>query len=532
VIGPSGEPLPGRQVTLTADPSDWFAVQSSTVTDANGVATVTFTAGKAGPRILKASVNGVELTASVAFMFAGEEVEQLEMIGAKFDKKWAKDGSLMMLIPAGSVEMGDHFNEGDNDERPVHRVELDAFYMDIHEVTVGQFRGFVEDSGYAYAATWDQADYYPMGNITWNDAKAYAEWSGKRLPTEAEWEYAARGGLVGKRYPWGDDITQGTTTLKSVTDDRGFIRNWLLLGGLEWENSGTLLMSDQLSPRAKPDARFPVQETEFKEIAPKDGNFGTGLAKHLRWALYADPQHDDWQRQDQLIRTNELYLGDVVYAFTHVISPKDMKVNMQLEHGGIVVWLNGELVHLRAQPNRIDEVDGLQLRKGSNSLLLKTTNSEFGCRFVVKSSLFGEVEPLTGLAILPQIGSTPGGSFEANGYGLYDMVGNVWEWCADWFDGNYYSKSPVKNPSGPDSSPDGWRVLRGGSWTSSTSELRLANRLGSIPALPDDTDFFNRLSSALPDEDSYRSVGFRCVIDVDADGNPKLNPAGKVWNGK
>ena len=53
---------------------------------------------------------------------------------------WQKDGKVMVLIPAGSFEMGDHFNEGGNRERPVHRVELDGFYMDVHEVTVGQFR--------------------------------------------------------------------------------------------------------------------------------------------------------------------------------------------------------------------------------------------------------------------------------------------------------------------------------------------------------------------------------------------------------
>ena len=65
---------------------------------------------------------------------------------------WEKDGSEMMLIPAGSFEMGDHFNEGRDDgrEQPVHTVRLDAFYMDVHEVTVGQLREFFNQSGYRY----------------------------------------------------------------------------------------------------------------------------------------------------------------------------------------------------------------------------------------------------------------------------------------------------------------------------------------------------------------------------------------------
>ena len=107
---------------------------------------------------------------------------------------WKKDGSEMMLIPGGSFEMGDHFNEGGTNERPVHTVTLDGFYMDNSEVTVGQFKKFVEQSGYSYQGDWNTVatyslgDEYPMVSVNWNDATAYAKWAGKRLPTEAEWE--------------------------------------------------------------------------------------------------------------------------------------------------------------------------------------------------------------------------------------------------------------------------------------------------------------------------------------------------------
>ena len=201
------------------------------------------------------------------------------------------------------------------------------------------------------------------------------------------------------------------TLLQSVTDYRGFIRNWLVLGLIDWEKEATRLMSDQLNLTAKPDARFPVQETEFKELNPQDGDFGTGLAKNFRWRVYADPQHDDHQRKDQWVRFNDIYRNrerGVAYAFTRVKAPQDMKVTLQTDHGGgTAIWLNSELVHLETDhigwfPDRTDEVEGLELEEGWNTILIKTDGWELSCRFVKKNSPLSQGEPLTNLEVSPQ----------------------------------------------------------------------------------------------------------------------------------
>ncbi len=240
---------------------------------------------------------------------------------------WEKDNSQMLLIPAGSFEMGDYSKTTQPEEfmeksRPHHTIELDAFYIDIHEVTVGQFKQFLNRSGYEYNVDWDDVDQFspndddPMIYTNWYDAVAYANWAGKRLPTEAEWEYAARGGLAVKNYSWGDD----------------------------------------------------------KNLARDYANY-SGTGKADKWTYTA-----------------------------------------------------------------------------------------------------------------------PVGSFGANGYGLYDMAGNVWEWCQDWYGENYYSNSPANNPKGPETGSR--RVLRGGSWLSNTWHRRVACRINYYPAGRNIIDH-----------------GFRCVSD-------------------
>jgi formylglycine-generating enzyme required for sulfatase activity len=174
----------------------------------------------------------------------------------------------MRWVPAGEFTMGTDSDLGWPDERPAHRVRVDGFWIDEHEVTNAQFRRFVEATGYQttaerppdvraimaqvppgtppppaenlvpgslvfrptdgpvaledYAQWWkwtpgaswrhpegpgsgiEGKDDHPVVHVSWDDAEAYARWAGKRLPTEAEWERAARGGLEGKPYAWGD----------------------------------------------------------------------------------------------------------------------------------------------------------------------------------------------------------------------------------------------------------------------------------------------------------------------------------------
>jgi len=306
----------------------------------------------------------------------------------------------MIWVAGGEFVMGTDSETAWPDERPAHRVRVDGFWMDEHEVTNAEFQAFVKAAGYTttaerapsaeeilrqsppgtpapapellvpgslvftapdrpvplddYSQWWkwtpgaswkhpqgpdstiEGKDDYPVVHVSWDDAVAFARWAGKRLPTEAEWERAARGGLEGKPYVWGDQ-------------------------------------------------------------APSDT------------AIFAN------------------------------------------------IW-QGEF------PNRNSTGDG-----------------------------FAGVAPVK--------------SFPPNGYGLYDMAGNVWEWCADWYQRDLYQsragQGVVVNPAGPDRSSDPanpfapLRVQRGGSYLcndSYCSRYRPSARHGCAP------------------DTGMSHVGFRCVV--------------------
>lgn len=203
----------------------------------------------------------------------------------------------MVLLPGGTFMMGSESAAAGEDEKPVHPVTLDPFWIDEREVTVGQFRQFVEATNhvtgperagaskvFAPVTTWtltQKATWrYPEGpngpvpletepvtQVTWEDAQAYAQWAGKRLPTEAEWEFAARGGLAQQEHPWGTELRPN-----------GEFRANLWQGSFPDQN----LAQDGYAFRA-PVGKFPPNPYGLYDMA---GNVWEWTADYYQWDAY------------------------------------------------------------------------------------------------------------------------------------------------------------------------------------------------------------------------------------------------------
>lgn len=135
-------------------------------------------------------------------------------------KTGGKEEDGLVLIPGGEFVMG---TGGEGDNSPEHKVRIDPFYIDKYEVTNARYYKFCEETGRDLPEFWGMEKFHcgleypdhPVVGVSWYDASAYAEWAGKRLPSEAEWEYAARGSLPGKKFPNGNKLDKDAANFKS-----------------------------------------------------------------------------------------------------------------------------------------------------------------------------------------------------------------------------------------------------------------------------------------------------------------------------
>jgi formylglycine-generating enzyme required for sulfatase activity len=176
----------------------------------------------------------------------------------------------MILVEGGTFMMGR--NAGDEYERPEHNVTVKSFYIDTYEVTRDEYEKFIAATNHRQPSDWANGHYspgtarWPVTGVDWYDADAYSKWAGKRLPTEEEWEFAARG-TKGFRYPWGNDWIPGSANANSASQGLADVDKFkgaspfgvVGMVGNAWEWTASKLT-------AYPGARIPLQDHDLRVI--------------------------------------------------------------------------------------------------------------------------------------------------------------------------------------------------------------------------------------------------------------------------
>jgi len=459
-------------------------------------------------------------------------------------------GVAMVLVPAGNFTMGS--DTGDSDEKPIHTIYLDSYYIDKFEVTNSNYEACVTDrvcipplnsgsytrsSYYGYS----QFNDYPVVYVNWNMAKTYCEWRGAKLPTEAQWEKAARG-TDSRTYPWGREIdcqkanyqgsgngcAGGTSRVGSypggvspygVYDMAGNVWEWVadrysevyyqsslpsnplgpdfgqsrVLKGGSWNRSE---YDNRVSNRLKyaPDynnfdigfrCANPIEtegpgivDQEEEMILIPSGNFSMGSSNGDSDEKPIHSIYLDEYYIDKYEVTNARYKACVNSRVC--IPPLNSGSYTRTSYYGNSQYDDYPVVYVDWNMAKT-YCEWRDARLPTEAEWEKAARGTDSRTYPWGRDIDCQKANYYGGDNGCVGGTSKVGIYDAgiSPYGLYDMAGNVWEWVADRYSSIYYASSPRSNPLGPDLGQS--RVLRSGSWNRGEYDNRISNRLKYDP---------------------------------------------------